>query len=279
MDPHEPLPVATTTRPPATRRSRRRQGYFAVGLTGLVVSAPAPALAQPNDEPPASALVEDDDPDPAPIRARWSWGGSEMSQRWRDAASPSTLVSAVAPGRAPVARWDGVRLFTNGSRTELVGFHESNNPEALELAATAPIAKNHHHGVSVPTTGEADGQVVVLPTRHRAAGPMTAIDIAVAAGAVVTSPVDGEVVSVDPIRYEGADHKIVIRPDGNPDVVVSLIHVVDLLVQAGDDVRGGRTPVARAPRQLDFESQVDRFTEAARGAPAPHVHVELRTAG
>ncbi|MFP5322791.1 MAG: peptidoglycan DD-metalloendopeptidase family protein [Acidimicrobiia bacterium] len=271
-------PATTTTRPPLLRhRLVRRQGLLAAGLTGLVVTSPTPALADTRSDPSAHELSVDADADPAPLLARWVAEAAGVDAVEHQAPS-GALVSAVAPGRAPVARWDGVRVFTDGATTELVGFHESNNPEALPLAATAPIAKSHHHGVAVPTTGEADGQVIVLPTRDRPSGPMTAIDLAVDAGAPVASPVDGEVVSVDVIQYEGTDHKIVIRPDGNPDVLVSIIHVNDPLVQPGDRVRGGETTVAASPRQLHFESQVDRFTTAARGAPAPHVHVELRAA-
>lgn len=105
---------------------------------------------------------------------------------------------------------------------------------------------------------------------------MTAIDLAVDADAGVTAPVDGVVVEVAPIQYRGSDHKITIRPHANPDVEISIIHIIDPLVVAGDQVRGGETLVAARPRQLGFESQVDRFTEAARGTASPHVHVQMR---
>ena len=259
--------------PPARRRRSRRQGLLAAGLTGLVVTSPAPTSASVRDA--ANVTVElpaDEDPDPAPLF------GVDLSSLITVAhqAAAGDLVSAVLEGRSVVARWDGVEVFTDGDTTELVGFHESNSTEALPLDSTRPIASSHHHAAAVPTTGETDGQVVVLPTRQRATGPMTAIDLAVDAGAPVTAPVDGVVVQVAPIHYRGSDHKITIRPHANPDVEVSIIHVVEPLVAAGQDVRGGETPVATGPRQLGFESQVDRFTAAARGAAAPHVHVEMR---
>lgn len=259
--------------PSARRRRSRRQGFLAAGLTGLVVTAPTPSGASPLDAPLPFEAFADEDPDPAPL---FGVDLSALLPAAHRSAGAGELVSAVLGGPSAVARWDGVEIFTDGDSTELVGFHESNSATALPLDATRPIAKSHHHGVSVPTTGEADGQIIVLPTRQRASGPMTAIDLAVQPDEAVASPVDGVVVDVAPIRYEGADHKITIRPHANPDVEVSIIHIVDPLVERGDQVRGGETMVAAAPRQLHFESQVDRFTEAARGAAAPHVHVEMR---
>jgi hypothetical protein len=258
----------------ARRRRSRRQGLLAAGLTGLVVTSSTPTGAGVRDD--ANVTVElpaDEDPDPAPL---FGVDLSSLLTIAHQAAAAGDLLSAVLEGRSAVARWDGVEVFTDGDTTELVGFHESNSTEALPLDSTRPIASSHHHAAAVPTTGETDGQVVVLPTRQRAAGPMTAIDLAVDADAAVTAPVDGVVVQVAPIQYRGSDHKITIRPHANPDVEVSIIHVVEPLVSPGERVRGGETPVAAGPRQLGFESQVDRFTEAARGAAAPHVHVEMR---
>jgi hypothetical protein len=46
-------------------------------------------------------------------------------------------------------------------------------------------------------------------------------------------------------------------------------------VAVGDRVEAVATTIAAGARQLPFDSQVDRVTAAHRGAPAPHVHVEL----
>lgn len=266
------------TRPPAgapaRRRRSRRQTLMAAGLTGLVVTSSTPTGASVHDA--ANAAVELPVDEPADPALLFGVDLSALLTLFDRAATAGELVSVVHEGRSAVARWDGVEVFTDGDTTELVGFHESNSTEALPLDSTRPIASSHHHAAAVPTTGETDGQVVVLPTRQRATGPMTAIDLAVDADAPVTAPVDGVVVQVAPIHYRGSDHKITIRPHANPEVEVSIIHVVEPLVAAGQDVRGGETPVATGPRQLGFESQVDRFTAAARGAAAPHVHLEMR---
>lgn len=271
--PADALPT-DRTHPPERRRRSRRQGFLAAGLTGLVVTAPSPAGASAPDAPVPLQVLADESPDPAPLF------GVDLSVLLPadHRSHAGDLVSDIVAGPSAVARWDGVEIHTDGDHTEMVGFHESNSPQALPLDATRPIARSHHAGVSVPTTGEADGQVIVLPTRDRASGPMTAMDLAVQPGEAVVSPVTGVVVESEPIRYEGTDHRIVIRPDANPDVEVLVVHVEGALVEAGDRVRAGRTPVAAGPRQLHFDSQIDRFTEAARGDALPHVHVELRAA-
>lgn len=199
-----------------------------------------------------------------------------------DDAAPdrgSGPVSQVPEGPAAIARWDGVELYAQGETTELVGFHESNNPEALPLDASRPVAKTHHPAAEVPTTGESDGQLVVLPTRHRPSGAMTAIDLAVQPDEQVVAPVSGIVEQVSTYQLYGEpDFKIWIRPADNPDAQVSVIHINEPMVEVGDTVTGGETPIAVSARQLAFESQVDRFTDAHRGTRTPHVHIEMREA-
>lgn len=260
--------------PPRWRRSRR-QSLLAAGLTGLVVTSASPSGASTTDAAAPYEVLADAEPDPAVL---FGVDLSVLLPAESRQAPADHLVSGVVEGPSAIARWDGVEVHTDGDQTELVGFHESNDADALPLDSTRPIATSHHAAVSLPTTGEPDGQVVVLPTRQRASGPMTAIDVAVQPDAPVVAPVTGVVVESTPISYEGADHRILIRPDANPDVEVLVVHVVGAVVEPGDRVEAGTTPIATAPRQLHFDSQIDRFTEAARGAPAPHVHVELRAA-
>lgn len=69
-----------------------------------------------------------------------------------------------------------------------------------------------------------------------------------------------------------------IRPEADPDVVVSVVHVADPSIGEGDRVTAGATAIAGEARQLPFDSQIDRFTTAHRGQAAPHIHVELRHA-
>lgn len=261
-------------------------------MTGLVVtSASATPELLPRFE--RVEIAGDHRPDPDLVTAPAAAGEAEGATPFAGVsgtASPSSHddaapdrgaepISQVPEGPAAIARWDGVELYAQGETTELVGFHESNNPEALPLNASRPVAKTHHPAVEVPTTGESDGQLVVLPTRHRPSGAMTAIDLAVQPGQRVVAPVTGTVEQVATYQLYGEpDFKIWIRPADNPDAQVSVIHINEPMVEVGDTVTGGETPIAVSARQLAFESQVDRFTHAHRGTRTPHVHIEMREA-
>ncbi len=286
---HDRLPIAADPRRLAIKPlGRRRRMLLMAGMTGLMVSAPAQSFADVVTTGAATHIAGDQQPDPDvhPAMAGPLGPAGRVADQLRELAGVSAdradetgPVSQVAAGPTSIARWDGVNLRADGSRIELVGFHESNNPDALVFAAGQPIAENLNPAVEVATTGEADGQVVVLPSRSRPSAPMTAIDLAVHPDATVVSPVNGVVVDVAPFQlYGGTDHKVRIRPDGNAAAEVSLIHLEDPLVQAGQRVEAGVTPIAASPRQLDFDSQVDRFTEAQRGVRTPHVHIEMRHA-
>lgn len=64
-----------------------------------------------------------------------------------------------------------------------------------------------------------------------------------------------------------------IEPDAHPGWEVKLLHIVGVQVRAGDRVVAGETVVARQPRLLPFESQVD---EVRTVDPVwPHVHLEV----
>lgn len=172
---------------------------------------------------------------------------------------------ALPDGPAEVARYGDVRLVTEGSSVELVGFHESSSPGALTLA-TPDLAD--------------EGPVIQLPTRNRPNSPTSAVDVAMTPGDPVPAPVDGEVIEVGDYRLYGStvDTSVRIRPDADPGIVVTVVHVAGPTVAVGDRVAAGTTPIAQEARQLPFDSQIDRFTAAYRGQAAPHIHVELRHA-
>lgn len=169
---------------------------------------------------------------------------------------------ALPDGPAEFARYGDVRLVAEGSSVELVAFHESSNVGALTL--------------STPVLAD-EGPVIALPTRNRPGSPTSAVDVAMAPGQPVMAPVDGEVLSVGDYALYGStpDTIIQIRPDADPDVVVTVVHVAEPSIAAGDRVTAGATAIAGEARQLPFDSQIDRFTTAYRGAAAPHIHVEL----
>lgn len=149
---------------------------------------------------------------------------------------------------------DGLKLRAPSHETVLVGFHQSWDPAARQLDPVEDVA------------------MMTLPSRGRGTPRRSAADISVPEGEEVVAPVSGEVVEVGHYALYGRypDVRIRIVPDGHPDLVVSLLHVSDPTVTAGDTVAAGETPVAGTATAFPFSSQIDRF--AGR---LPHVHIEV----
>jgi hypothetical protein len=170
----------------------------------------------------------------------------------------------------------GLHLYLPGPDVVGVGFHEAATKDALALNPVGRCARddNRRRLQCPPRT---DGpRYVIMPTRHRAQGPTTAVDVAIPVGGSVRSPVTGTVVGVKPYwLYEvSRDIRLVIRPEENPDLLVVVIHVTDLRVRPGDHVVAGVTPVA-SPRVIPFKSDVNDYV----GRGIPHVHIEVKHRG
>jgi murein DD-endopeptidase MepM/ murein hydrolase activator NlpD len=200
------------------------------------------------------------------------------------ATARETLGAALAaanPGALPngpveLATYGDVRIVTEGSRVELVSFHESSSSQALPFESSHAVISAHPAVES--DAPDDDTPVIVLPTRQRVGAPTSAIDLAMTPGEQVVAPLSGEVIAVDDFSLYGRTPDVIvkIRSSEDPSVVLRALHMVDPLVEVGDRVEAGVTPIAAEARQLPFESQMDRFTAAHRGQAAPHVHFEMR---
>jgi murein DD-endopeptidase MepM/ murein hydrolase activator NlpD len=154
-----------------------------------------------------------------------------------------------------------------------VGFHESGDSRALNLLPVGRSTANHNEGrVSTPPATEGAAEYFVLPTRRRAKGGTTAVDIRVKPDVPVTAPVTGTVDKVNAYALYGRYKDVVIEivPDKNPDLRVRLMHVRGVGIKPGTPVTAGETVIAEAGRQLPFQSQIDRFSGAG-----PHLHLEV----
>lgn len=234
-----------------------------LGASNVLVAGPADAAGAARGGPPlapTAVLARPGDREAAPTVDGGSDGVADLG--------------ALPDGTAEIARVGDVTIVTEGAHVELVGFHEASSPDALALEPIGPLATVSADG------SEEGGPVIALPTRHRGTDPTSAVDIAVRPGAEVVAPLSGEVIDVSEFALYGrtTDVTVRIRPDDDPDLIVSVVHVVDPLVAAGDRIEAGSTPLAAEARQLPFDSQIDRFTTAHRGQPAPHVHIEAHRA-
>jgi murein DD-endopeptidase MepM/ murein hydrolase activator NlpD len=270
--------------------AEHRRWMVAAAVTGAMLSSdPMVRADRILEQLPSSWSAEDEDggrtsgSSTAPtavaataVSASSTAGSDADDDEADDEAEAPVGDGALPDGTVELARTGEVRIVAEGSMVELVGFHESSSSAALGLDPARPVV-SRHTGVTADAPGD-EGPVMVLPTRGRAGGPTSAIDLAVAPGVEVPAPVTGEVVEVADFSLYGRTRDVLvrIRAADDPSIVVTAMHLVDPLVEVGDRVEGGVTPIAASARQLPFDSQIDRFTAAHRGQAGPHVHLEVR---
>jgi hypothetical protein len=219
-----------------------------------------------------------------------AWVGTAASMQAGPVAAPLSAASvAVRPGgdlarepdgggRLPpseeiFARVQGLALYLPHQSPLTVAFHEASLPQALRLEPSGRLLANDN-----PSKFKADADLPgpiyrVLSSRGRGRPATSAVDIVLPEGALVTAPVTGKIVEVRhyPLYRRTLDWRVVIEPQGRPDLRVVLIHLEKPRVRTGDHVLAGETPLA-AVRLLDFASHVDYVTERR----APHTHVEVK---
>jgi hypothetical protein len=173
------------------------------------------------------------------------------------------------------------------SRLPLPTFaHAAGAPLTL-VSGWVSVASYHEAGRSIPTTpmhpalpvitaeppADSSAWGVVEATRRRGTHPHSAVDLAMPYGEVVYAPVTGHVAAVEPYLLYGRipDLRMKLVPDAAPGVEVVVLHVDGAMVQAGDRLVAGQTPLAVTPRVLPFASTVEKVS-----GPLPHVHIEVR---
>lgn len=209
-------------------------------------------------------------------------GGKPASVR---AAQQSRDVSAAPDPDAwrtnVVARHENVEFVQMSDTTVLVGFHEAAMPGAKALAPAARLDADQGRSDVPASAVDDDLHTMILPTRARATGAASAMDVVIPARETVFAPVTGTVTEVDHYKLYGThpDNRLVIVPDARPDLRVVILHVEGVKVSPGDEVTAGQTKIAVGANPFTFESQIDRFAAPLmprKGDATPHVHVELR---
>lgn len=266
--------------PAGTGGSARREN--AAPGRGAAVSQPAPG--RPAAAPSTAAESAEAAEPAAPAEGPADTGAGAAATTPGDDAGAAEAPPARPSAPTPIVAVSGIRLLVPSMDTVIAGFHEAAMPGSLEMASVAPLEKNHNPKpmpAIAKTQDEQVAPVMVLPTRDRAQPPSSAIDVAIPAGKQVTAPVDGTVTAVLPYTLYGQhpDHRIEIQPAGRPDLRVIMIHVSDVSVASGDQLKGGETVVAGSATQFPFESQIDRFAIEKVGKALPHVHMEVKKVG
>jgi biotin carboxyl carrier protein len=225
----------------------------------LVREAPAPAVDQPAQAEPATTTAPEatttappppaPEPAPAPTEA--------PVPEPPPIVPPAPRVVHTPAWGTPFGTAAGLTLVHPAAVVERVGFHESN-----------------HDGAQSFTIAPTAAAPMELESRERDTAPNSAADIVIDPEGEVRAPVSGVVKrSGGYVLYcRHRDDYVVIRPDGQPELEVKVLHINGVQVAPGQRVEAGQTVLAPRPTQLPFESQVDETT----AAPAwPHVHIEV----
>ncbi|MDP9242475.1 MAG: M23 family metallopeptidase [Actinomycetota bacterium] len=196
------------------------------------------------------------------------------------APRPSTTGIAAAPNEAPLpqqgvpfARAKGVTLYLPAAEPELVAYHEASYSDAATLQPIGRLQRNANRTKFDPPPNEDGPRYTVMSSRGRPTPATSAVDVVMAPGTHVRSPVSGVVVQVKPYRLYGRyeDERVEISVDGHPDVHVVMIHLAHVRIRRGDEV-SATLSVIGVPRVFPFLSQVDDYVSGGD----PHVHIEIK---
>ncbi len=197
-------------------------------------------------------------------------------QSSEDAAAAFDGLAATAMVPQPLLGTAGpVTLHIPAAEALLISFHEAAFPEAIGVVPAGPLIANENSTRFTAPDSQPGGEPYrVQVSRGRANAPTSAVDVALADGQAVLSPVAGVVAEVRPYSLYGRydDVRLELHPDGATDHAVVLIHVQGIRVKAGDRVAVG-TVLADGARRFPFDAVIDRATAPAK---VGHVHLEVK---
>lgn len=196
-------------------------------------------------------------------------------------ASTETFVADQTVSGLPplLAEVGGIQLLVPAHDVVFIGYHEASYDDAMGLSPDGRVVDNQNTTKFTAPVDDLGGtDYTVLSSRGRPHGATTAVDIVLAPGVEVLSPVSGVVTDVRPYLLYGKhdDVRIELQPDQAPGLRVVLIHVKGVDIKAGDVVEAGVTVLAQEANLFPFSSQIDRYTEPNRFA---HVHLEVKPPG
>lgn len=216
----------------------------------------------------------------------------EVSGTGRAVANPFYRLEVAVDPTPVFATYRSLRIHlpVPDENVTQLAFHQASFPSALHLTSLVPdadarrVAKTRtmiRHERPAIAAEEAQGAPAVfngealrLWRTNRNGLPDSAADVGAIPGTAVYAPVTGEVTAVRRYflygKYE--DFELHIRPKGWDDVECVLIHVAEPIVQRGDVVIGGVTPIAEVRRLSNREElQLGQYTKDG----GDHVHVQL----
>jgi hypothetical protein len=189
---------------------------------------------------------------------------------------PSAAPLVSPPGTPAFARVRGLILYLPAPKPVGVAYHEAFKDAALRLRPLGRCVRNENRTkFNRPAVTEGP-DYMVMSSRGRGHAATSAVDVALAEGAVILSPVTGTVASVRRYRLYGAyrDFRVALRPEGHDRLRAIILHVTGLQVMRGSDLVAGVTVIGSV-RSFPFRSQVNDYV----GVGISHVHIEVKRRG
>jgi len=176
---------------------------------------------------------------------------------------------------ARVAGTDLILYEPTGSDViEGIGYHQAYNRKSLSLQ---PLGNYYQDADNTKAQVKAKLSKIhpvsfVMATRGRGSSPTSSVDISLAAGTVIKSPVDGYIADIVPYKLYGRynDYRIEIIAKGYPRFKIAIVHVDNLTVTKGERVFKGSTKLASV-RPLRFGSQINDYLTT----PRDHIHIQI----
>ncbi len=171
------------------------------------------------------------------------------------------------------ARVDGVDLILPARDPVAIAYHQASYANALALRPLGHLRRNADKYLFDPPPDTQGPAYIVMSARGRGTPATSAVDVVLAAGTPVRSPVSGHVVQAERYRLycRYPDWRVEIAPEGRLDLRVVLIHLTNVRVRRGDRV-SATLSVIGYPRVFPFRSQVDDYVTGGD----PHVHIEVK---
>ena len=189
-----------------------------------------------------------------------------------------------------IAAFGDIPIYSPIPQNNLTGvlFHQASYETGLVMTTQLPEANAETVNVDNPvrvnreqTEGDwVDADALHLYRITDSTQMDTSIDVGAPWGTTVYAPVTGTVVLVKDYDLYGyvPDVQIHIQPEGHPELDLVLLHQYDPMVQAGDKVVGGVTPLSHVRDIAASLTDIQLGFYTAADDPGNHSHVQMNNA-
>ena len=163
---------------------------------------------------------------------------------------------------------------TSLDAVEGIGYHQAFNVKALSLKPVGDYFQDTPNLKAEIRARQNNIQPVsfIMASRGRGSSPTSSVDISLAAGTIIRSPVDGVIADIVPYLLYGRynDYRLEIQAKGYPMFKIAIVHIDNLMVAKGQRIFKGVTKLATV-RPLRFGSQINDYLNI----PKDHIHIQV----